>query len=247
MLMLGARGLGMGFCMMPTFAAAYVTMRPEMIPRATAVSNTVQRAGGALGVAVVTTILSSRILSHLPPLPSGFSLTDGSSSLAGAHLPNAVKTVLLQQVAKGYDDTFWIAAGITVLAFPLALLLRRAQRPEVVRAYGMRQLREALLLGVAAHWVDGQKSNGNGSGNGALAAPGLSRQSLARAGLSRLQTATTVLKLGTTAAGLLPQQPISDRHKALVAVVTVLALAVMVVLVLHGVQKPAVPAIALHR
>lgn len=243
MLMLGVRGLGMGFCMMPTFAAAYVSMRPELIARATAVSNTVQRAGGALGVAIVTTILTSLILSNLPPLPAGFSLSNGSSGLAGAHLPHAVKALLLEQVARGYDDTFWIAAGITVLAFPMALLLRRAQRPEAVRAYGMRQLREALLLGVAAHWVDRRRVSGNGSANGSPALPGLSRQALARAGLTRLESARTILRMGTGAAGLLPQAPLSRTYKVLVVAIAVAALAVMVVLVLHGAQKPTVPSL----
>jgi len=58
---LAARGLGMGFGMMPNFAAAYVTLPATAIARATAVSNTMQRVASSFGIAIFATILTARL------------------------------------------------------------------------------------------------------------------------------------------------------------------------------------------
>ena len=98
-LMLGVRGLGMGLTMMPAMSAAYVTLKPEQIARATSVANVVQRVASGFGVAVMVTILANRITANLPPLPRGVSAAAGAG-IGGAHLPVALKSLLLAQVAK---------------------------------------------------------------------------------------------------------------------------------------------------
>nr|MDQ6917858.1 DHA2 family efflux MFS transporter permease subunit [Candidatus Dormibacteraeota bacterium] len=65
-LITSARGVGMGFAMMPNFAAAYVTLPQEAIARATAVSNTLQRVASSFGIAVLATILELRVKAHVP-------------------------------------------------------------------------------------------------------------------------------------------------------------------------------------
>ena len=52
-LLLAGRGITTGFVMMPAFSAAYLTIAPALISRATALSNTIQRMASSLGVAVV--------------------------------------------------------------------------------------------------------------------------------------------------------------------------------------------------
>jgi EmrB/QacA subfamily drug resistance transporter len=51
------RGLGLGATMMPAMAAAYATLTPPAIPRATSALNVTQRVGGSLGTAVLVVIL----------------------------------------------------------------------------------------------------------------------------------------------------------------------------------------------
>src|SRR6185312_16986526 len=53
-------GLGIGATMMPTMAAAYQTLAPVEIARATTAFNIVQRGFGALGTALVSVILATR-------------------------------------------------------------------------------------------------------------------------------------------------------------------------------------------
>jgi EmrB/QacA subfamily drug resistance transporter len=246
MLMLGLRGMGMGFCMMPVFSAAYVTLRPELIARATSVANTIQRVGSALGFAVMTTILSSRIAANLPRLPGGGASLGTSGSLSGAHLPASIKTLLLQQVTKGYQDTFWIAAGIVLLGFPMAVLLRRARRPEEVHAYGLRQLRHGIVLGAAALWVERNPGALDGRWRRLPVGPGPAFQALARAAQERLRTGITILHMGTNAAGLLPNQPLPAWRRGLALLALAAAVVGLAFCFAHGLQTstpPALPAL----
>jgi EmrB/QacA subfamily drug resistance transporter len=116
-LITSARGIGMGFAMMPNFAAAYVTLPAAAIARATAVSNTLQRVASSFGIAAFATIVESRITAHL------------SSPRVLASAPHvsrvAIAGIVRTASAKGFDDTFWLAAGVAALALPASLLLRR--------------------------------------------------------------------------------------------------------------------------
>jgi EmrB/QacA subfamily drug resistance transporter len=225
-MMVAGRGLGIGLSMMPSMSSAYVTLAPHLIARATSVSNTVQRVASALAVAIVATILAGRISAHLPG--SLGSAASSGGGLAGAHLPVAVKSMLLAQVARGFDDTFWVTVGLSLICFPMALLLRRSLRPEAVRAYALRQLAEGVLLGTAARRLDGALPRH------------ASRGRLVGGARSRLERGFTLLDAGTRASGLVPQAPVSPALWVLFAVMLVAALIGSVVAVLHGAQAPAV-------
>src|SRR5207249_5968290 len=147
-LMMALRGLGMGFAMIPAMSAAYVTLAPSMISRASSVTNVIQRVASGLGVTAMATILVNRINANLPPLPHG-----ASSSSGLGRLPAGIRPVVLAQVAKGFDQTFWISLAFVLLAFPMALLLRRALKPRDVRAYALKQLAEGVVLGTAARYL----------------------------------------------------------------------------------------------
>jgi EmrB/QacA subfamily drug resistance transporter len=240
--MLAGRGLGIGLAMMPSISSAYVTLGPALISRATSVSNTVQRVAAALGVAIIATILTGRVAAHLPPLPAALA---GSvqGSLAGAHLPAAVKAMLQAQVARAFDDTFWVAAGLSLFAFPMALLLRRPLRPEAVRAFAMRQLGEGIILGAAARRFAARPPRANG------AAPRSDRQAagrlLAEVASARLRRGLTLVRPGVSTAGLVPQPRLSAGLRALFVVVLVASLVGTALLVSHGYQAAAVPRLPL--
>jgi len=109
--LLGLRGVGMGFAMMPAFAAAYVTLPYNAIARATAMSNTIQRIFSSLGIAVLATVLQGRIPAHLPALVRP---TPG---------------LLASAVGAAFDDSMWVAAATVLLALPASLMLKREMQP----------------------------------------------------------------------------------------------------------------------
>ena len=97
-----ARGIGLGFTMMPAMAAAYATLERWQVPRATPMLNVMQRVGGSLGTAVLAVVLQHE-LAHAG---------DGG---AGA-------------VASAFAHTYWWALAITAVALVPAIVLARAQR-----------------------------------------------------------------------------------------------------------------------
>ncbi|MBO0687228.1 MAG: hypothetical protein J2P45_29110, partial [Candidatus Dormibacteraeota bacterium] len=161
-----------------------------------------------------------------------------SGSLSSVHLPAPVKALVLQQVTKGYNDTFWIAAGIVLLGFPLSLLLRRAPRPGDVRAYGRRTLGQGIVLGAAALWV---RRNPDALNGHSPLAPAPMFAALARGAQERLRTGMTVMRLGTNAAGLLPQDPLPVWLWALVALGGAAALAGLAFCFAQGLHTPTPP------
>jgi EmrB/QacA subfamily drug resistance transporter len=54
------RGLALGATFMPAMAAAYATLDPASVPRATSALNVIQRVGGSIGTAILAVVLSSR-------------------------------------------------------------------------------------------------------------------------------------------------------------------------------------------
>jgi EmrB/QacA subfamily drug resistance transporter len=235
--MLFVRGLGMGFAMMPSMASAYVTLAPQRIARATSVANVVQRVGSGLGIAIMATVLSARIAANLPRLPAGAAVPASGSNLAAAHLPAAIKNMLLEQATKGFTDTFWVSAGLIVLAFPMTLLLRRALQPQEVRQYAMRQLTEGIVLGAAARRLRSALPTARPvDQDGAVPV-------LRQAALGRLRLGQTLLRAGTAASGLVPQRGPGLLTRASFAVLAVAAVIVMVMAISHGYQTPSVPAL----
>jgi len=239
-LMLATRGAGMGLSMMQAMSSAYITLAPRLISRATSVSQVVNRVGSGLGVAIVATILSDRIAAHLPPLPRGASASAGGG-LASVHLPPAVKGVLLAQAARGFDDTFWVMAGLTLLCFPMALLLRRPLTPAAVRAYGLRQLTEGVILGAAARRVGSMGSSLTSNGLRRTVSSQTAFEVLAASARGRLQRGLAILRGGSGAGGQVPQPALSPIIRLFFVVVMAAALVGMVLAVGHGYQAPVVP------
>ena len=60
------RGIGLGFGMMPVFAASYRGLSFEEVPRASTATNIIRQVGGSLGVAVFAVVLQNAIVRQFP-------------------------------------------------------------------------------------------------------------------------------------------------------------------------------------
>jgi EmrB/QacA subfamily drug resistance transporter len=115
------RGLGIGFAMMPSMAAAYATLSPADVPRATTALNVLQRCGGAIGTALLTVALTRALDDR------------GYSGSVGEHSPvGTVPPQVADGLAGAFGDAFTWAVVITVVsvipAVVLAVVERRARR-----------------------------------------------------------------------------------------------------------------------
>jgi EmrB/QacA subfamily drug resistance transporter len=96
-------GVGLGFAFVPVSIAALSGIESQEAGLASGLINTSQQIGGALGVAILTTVATSRIDSLTP---------------AGADFPST------SALTSGYSLAFWVAAafaGVSVIATLLAL------------------------------------------------------------------------------------------------------------------------------
>jgi MFS family permease len=99
-------GLGLGFSFIPVTIAALEGITDAQAGLASGLINTSQQIGGALGVALLTTVLTNYTLSHGGQSAAPHVFTDGLSR------------------------AFLVGAGLAVIAFIANLLLVRAAVPE---------------------------------------------------------------------------------------------------------------------
>jgi EmrB/QacA subfamily drug resistance transporter len=124
------RSGGMGLAMMPIMTGAMAVVPSIKVGRASSVSNIVQRSSAALGLAVLTSVLTSQQAQQLSGraalLPN---VSPGSTSLQGVAnggqgaVLGLVRGTQLQVFGNAIDDLFLLTAGITAVAVLLALLL----------------------------------------------------------------------------------------------------------------------------
>ncbi|GAA4821418.1 MFS transporter [Streptomyces ziwulingensis] len=110
-------GLGMGTAFMPAMSMATQGVRPQDAGVASAMVNTSQQVGGAIGTALLNTIAASATTSYI------------ADHIAGASSKSQRQLVLLQGQVQGYTSAIWFAVGILVAASVIALTLVNAGKP----------------------------------------------------------------------------------------------------------------------
>jgi MFS family permease len=128
MALLAFRALGMGLAMMPIMTGGLAVIPTELVSRASAFNNVVQRTSAALGLALLTALLTRQqaqqfadrsallppdVVSPHPP---------GTSPIVGLY--GLYQELTRQVFVAGVDDLFVVTAGLTVVGVALALPLR---------------------------------------------------------------------------------------------------------------------------
>jgi MFS family permease len=113
-LALFVRGIGLGFGMMPVFAASYRNLTHQNVPKATSATNIIRQIGGSLGVAVFAVVLQTQIAQRFP--------MTGAQLQAGLITPTAND---LQKIATAFGHSFWWSFGTCALGIVPALFLPR--------------------------------------------------------------------------------------------------------------------------
>ncbi|MET9256598.1 MFS transporter [Streptomyces sp. NPDC003717] len=110
-------GLGMGTAFMPAMSLATLGVQARDAGVASAMVNTSQQVGGAIGTALLNTIAASATTSYI------------ADHIGGATNRSQQQLVLLQGQVQGYTSAIWFAVGILVVAALIALTLINAGRP----------------------------------------------------------------------------------------------------------------------
>ncbi len=130
MWLLVLHGVGLGIAMMPIYTSGLAVLPVRHINAGSAFNNVVQRVSGALGLAMLTTILVSQQAQQMAGraalLPTN---TTATPDLGGPGVPDwagmyaAYRLTELQVFVGTMDDLFLIVAGISALGALAALLL----------------------------------------------------------------------------------------------------------------------------
>ncbi|KMO99642.1 MFS transporter [Streptomyces roseus] len=111
-------GLGMGTAFMPAMSLATHGVNPADAGVASAMVNTSQQVGGAIGTALLNTIAASATTAYL---------TDHAAEAAAGG--PAAKLIQAQAMVEGYSSAIWWAVGILVASATIALTLITTGRP----------------------------------------------------------------------------------------------------------------------
>ncbi|MGW7817119.1 MFS transporter [Streptomyces puniciscabiei] len=136
-------GLGMGTAFMPAMSLATQGVQPRDAGVASAMVNTSQQVGGAIGTALLNTIAASATTSYV------------KGHIAGAAARPQQELVKLQGMVHGYSMAIWFAVGILGLAALIAFTFVNAGRPggtEVISGEGRGEgIEDEVPVPVVAH------------------------------------------------------------------------------------------------
>lgn len=133
-LLYSVRMLGMSMVMMPVSTNGLNQLPKQFYPHGTAMNNTLNQVAGAIGTALLVTIMTNRTKTHAGELAK--SAMSGMKNMAGkpsaAAIAEMKHQIAMKAMLEGINDSFVIAAGITAVALILAFFIKRAKRAEEI-------------------------------------------------------------------------------------------------------------------
>jgi hypothetical protein len=148
------RGVGLAFMMSPLLTAAINAVPPPAVATASSFLNVAQRVGGAFGIALLNTFVTSSIHAHAVRMGSQLPVQSGAfqrlaahgAAMAGAGAGSsaapapllAAQAIQHRASVLGFDNGFVLAGAILLAGLPLCLLLQRTagregRRPAAAR------------------------------------------------------------------------------------------------------------------
>ncbi|MGW1890176.1 MFS transporter [Streptomyces sp. NPDC002004] len=134
-------GLGMGTAFMPAMSLATYGVEPRDAGVASAMVNTSQQVGGAIGTALLNTIAASATTAYI------------KDHIATATSKPAAQLVKLEGMVHGYTNAIWFAVGILVVSATIAMTLINTGRPDSrpVASGADEGVEDAVNVPVVAH------------------------------------------------------------------------------------------------
>jgi EmrB/QacA subfamily drug resistance transporter len=129
MILNAVRMFGMSMVMMPVSTNGLNQLPRRFYPHGTAMNNTLNQVSGAIGTALLVTVMSTRTETHATEIAKD--LMKNTTGQPTAADPTAIQQqVQMEAMLGGINDAFFIATFIAALAFILAFFIRRATPAE---------------------------------------------------------------------------------------------------------------------
>jgi EmrB/QacA subfamily drug resistance transporter len=118
------RMLGMAMVMMPVQTNGLNQLPTRLYPHGTAMNNTLQNVSGAIGTALLVTVMSTRTEVYAERLTQE---ALQSSAQPAAELQ---QQIMMKAMLEGINDAFLVSAVISIAALVLAFFMKRAKQAE---------------------------------------------------------------------------------------------------------------------
>jgi EmrB/QacA subfamily drug resistance transporter len=129
-LWMSIRSVGMGLSIMPIITAGMATVSSAASGRASAMNNIIQRVASALGLGVLTAILTTQQAQQmsdravlLPGVAPGFPQLQGTATQGQPGVLSLYNATTLEVFGTAVGDLFLLTAGLTAVGVLLALML----------------------------------------------------------------------------------------------------------------------------
>ncbi|WP_248737865.1 DHA2 family efflux MFS transporter permease subunit [Neobacillus rhizosphaerae] len=128
-LLYSARMFGMSMVMMPVMTNGLNQLPARFYPHGTAMNSTLQQVSGAIGSALLVTIMTSRTKAHATDLAAS-AMKHLTEKPTPAILAEMKQQVAMKAMLEGINDSFVVSVGIACIALVLALFIKRAKQAE---------------------------------------------------------------------------------------------------------------------
>ncbi|WP_026693045.1 DHA2 family efflux MFS transporter permease subunit [Peribacillus kribbensis] len=126
-LLYSARMFGMSMVMMPVMTNGLNQLPAHLYPHGTAMNNTLQQVSGAIGSALLVTIMSNRTETHAKDMAA--SAMKHMTGQPTAEAAAAMKQQIAMKAAlEGINDSFLVSVGIACVALILAFFIQRVKQ-----------------------------------------------------------------------------------------------------------------------
>jgi EmrB/QacA subfamily drug resistance transporter len=129
MILNSVRMFGMSMVMMPVSTNGLNQLPRRFYPHGTAMNNTLNQVSGAIGTALLVTVMSTRTETHATEIAADM-MKNATGQPTEAALTQIEQQVAMEAMLGGINDAFFIATFIAALAFILAFFIRRATPAE---------------------------------------------------------------------------------------------------------------------
>ena len=129
------RMFGMSMVMMPVMTNGLNQVPGRLNPHGTAMNNTLQQVSGAIGSALMITIMSNRTTTHATELAEDAmkSMSNSSVQPDAATLAAAKEQLAMKAMMEGINDAFLISVGVVLVALILSFFMKRATPAEDIQ------------------------------------------------------------------------------------------------------------------
>ncbi|OAH55712.1 MULTISPECIES: DHA2 family efflux MFS transporter permease subunit [Bacillaceae] len=125
MILYSVRMFGISMVMMPVSTNGLNQLPRRFYPHGTAMNNTLQQVSGAIGTALLVTIMSTRTETHATEMAAS-----ATGNVAGQPTAEMQQQMAMKAMLEGINDAFLVATFIAGVALVLAFFIKRAKQAE---------------------------------------------------------------------------------------------------------------------